>query len=91
MPSRSARRKPACEQCWLFPVGTTQEPCGPMALERGLESWVRPCREGGIAELGAGAGMLLEGLLGRDSVQQDSAGPTLRGPVSVHQWAPCAG
>lgn len=35
-------------------------------MERGLKGWlgVSPCRNGGIAELGTRAGMLLEGLLG---------------------------
>lgn len=33
--SRSARRKLACEQRRLFPVGTTQEPCGVDGLREG--------------------------------------------------------
>lgn len=58
-------RKLACNQRWIFPVGTTQEPCGVNGLGEGPgELSVRPCRNGRIAKLGAGAGILLEGLLG---------------------------
>lgn len=44
---------------------TAQGPCGVAGLGEGLEGLdVSPCRNGGIAKLGAHAGILLEGLLG---------------------------
>lgn len=58
--------KLACDQRWLFLMRTTaQGPCGVAGLGEGLEGLdVSPCRNGGIAKLGAHAGILLEGLLG---------------------------
>lgn len=44
----------------FFLWGQHKSHVGSMALERDLESWVRPCREEN-RQAGAGAGMLLEG------------------------------